>query len=106
MESKKELEALPDYSTEIEADNVVKRYARRHEALKNYCLADFVSKVVSVTKVEHNDSMKIEDEETIYQFKDDANEDADEEKRFNSFDTSQKIRYLVLNGDWKISTDM
>ena len=50
LKSKKELEALPDDSVEIEADNTIKRYARRHEALEQYCLADFVSKVVSVSK--------------------------------------------------------
>ena len=49
MKSKKELEALPDSSMDIEADNVVKRYTRRHTVLENYCLADFVSKVISVT---------------------------------------------------------
>ena len=50
LKSKKELEALPDDSTDIDADNIVKRYARRHEALESYCLADFVSKIVSVSK--------------------------------------------------------
>ena len=51
LKSKKDLEALPGDYTEIEADNIIRRYARRHEALENYCLADFVSKVVSVSKV-------------------------------------------------------
>ena len=34
---------------EIEADNTIKRYARRHKVLEDYCLADFVSTVVSVS---------------------------------------------------------
>ena len=38
LKSKKELEALPEDSTEIEADNTIKRYARRHEALENSVL--------------------------------------------------------------------
>ena len=42
---------MPKNSTDIEADNVIKRYARRHEALDDFCLADFISKVVSVSKI-------------------------------------------------------
>ena len=42
LKSKRELETMPKNSTDIEADNVIKRYARRHEALDNFCLADFI----------------------------------------------------------------
>ena len=38
LKSQKELEALPMESTEIEADNAFKRYARRNESLEDYCL--------------------------------------------------------------------
>ena len=51
LKSKKELEALPEESTDIDANNIIKRYGKRHEALDSYCLADFVSKVVSVSHV-------------------------------------------------------
>ena len=62
LKSQKGLEALPDNSTDIEADNIVKRYARRHEALECYCLADFVSKVVSVSKVASKESPRMGDD--------------------------------------------
>ena len=61
LKGKKELEALPDDSTEIEADNIIKRYARRPGALENYCLADFVSKVVSVSEVNPKDGETCEE---------------------------------------------
>ena len=51
LKSKRELEAMPKNAINIEADNVIKRYTRRHKALENYCLADFISKEVSVTKM-------------------------------------------------------
>ena len=51
LKTKKELEVLPKNSTDIEADNVIKRYTRRHGALEHYCLADFISKVVSVSNM-------------------------------------------------------
>ena len=51
LKSRKELEALPKESTGIEADNAIKRYARRNESLEDYCLADFVAKIVSVSNI-------------------------------------------------------
>ena len=44
LKSRKELETMPEDSTEIEADNVIKRYTRRPEGLEDYCLADFISR--------------------------------------------------------------
>ena len=70
LKSKRDLEALPEDSTDIEADNIVKRYAKRHEALESYCLADFVSKVVSVTKLESENSPKVDGQEVVYQLED------------------------------------
>ena len=102
MKSKKELEALPENSADIEADNIVKRYARRHEALESYCLADFVSKVVSVSKVAQTDSQKREGQEDVYNYNDDANDDENNETIGDSFDTLQKVRYSVKHGDFKV----
>ena len=106
LKSKKELEALPDHSTDIEANNAISRYARRHEVLENYCLADFVSKLVSVSKVvrkaeqmyesdvtecNDNDYIEVEDNE-----RDNVTQDATEAENM------PKVRYSVINGDFKI----
>ena len=37
------LRELPDNSTDVESDNIIKRYQRRLKQLENLCLADFVS---------------------------------------------------------------
>ena len=51
LKTRKELEELPKDSTDIEADNIIKRYMRRPKVLEDFCLADFASKVISVTKI-------------------------------------------------------
>ena len=103
LKSKKELEALPDESTDIEADNIVKRYARRHESLESYCLADFVSKIVSVSKVASKESPQMGNEpDSFIQVNDDENEDESVDNKSNSIDTSQKLRFSVINGDFRI----
>ena len=103
LKSKKDLEALPGDSTDIEADNIVKRYAKRHEALENYCLADFVSKVVSVSTVAlSNKNLKIaEADETDYFFND-ANDEDNDENESNLLDTDHRVRYSVTKGNIKI----
>ena len=100
LKSKRELEALPDDSTDIEADNIVKRYARRHEALESYCLADFVSKIVSVSKITSKQSPQTGD--TFHQFSDDENEGESVENKYNLIDTSQKVRFSLIDGDFRI----
>ena len=104
LKSKKDLEALPDDSTEIDADNTIKRYARRHEALENYCLADFVSKVVSVSKVvtTHKAVKSAEADETDHFFNDANDEGGNEENESSFLDTGHRVRYSVTNGDVKI----
>ena len=99
LKGKKELEALPDDSTEIEADNIIKRYARRPEALENYCLADFVAKVAMVSKVAPKDRQMREENETVFQYSDDEDKNDNE---FDSLDKTHKIRYSVRKGDVKI----
>ena len=37
------LRDMPDNSDDIESDNVIKRYQRKPQKLKNLCLADFVA---------------------------------------------------------------
>ena len=103
LKSKKELEALPDDSTDIEADNIIKRYARRHQALENYCLADFVSKIVSVSKIASKESPQMEHEQnSVYHLNDDENEDEGIDNHSNSMDTSQTVQFSVIDGDFRI----
>ena len=45
LKDHEELEKLPDKSTNIHADNLFKRYARRPKQLENWCLADVVSEL-------------------------------------------------------------
>ena len=45
LKSKEALEKLPPDSTNIEADNIIKRYSKRPKALENWCLADYVSQL-------------------------------------------------------------
>ena len=95
MKSKKELESLPEESIDIEADNIVKRYSRRHNILENYCLADFISKVISVAKVtekEQNIELDFHDDEC-----------AVDSGLENNNDTSRKARYSVHEGSFRIN---
>ena len=100
LKSRKELEALPKESTEIEADNSIKRYSRRHEALEDYCLADFVSKIVSVTNIKQRHDQECKD--------DDDFTDCDEEEPNEMTSAPQevpntsKLRYSVTKGNVRI----
>ena len=67
LKSRKELAALLMESTEIEADNVIKRYARRSESLEDYCLADFVSKIVSVTNIKQIHDQECKDDNDFFE---------------------------------------
>ena len=94
LKSQKELEDLPDESTDIEADNVIKRYARRPDSLENYCLADFVAKVVSVSTIATDDCKQ-------------NNKPSDETEQNNFSNASddlntEAVRYSVVNGNSKI----
>ena len=45
IKSKSVLDEMPDNSTDIVGENVIKRYAKRPKAHKNWCLADNVSQL-------------------------------------------------------------
>jgi hypothetical protein len=45
LKSKAALEKLSPDSTDIESNNVIKRYAGRPQQLKNWCLADYAAKI-------------------------------------------------------------
>ena len=108
LKSKRELETMPKNSTDIEADNVIKRYARRHEALDNFCLADFISKVVSVTKVppksSNNESQVTIETETQCKPHDSNVEDENDENRNEQGDRENvsKLRYSTTVGNHRV----
>ena len=43
MKSLEKINELPDSSTEIQSDNLLKRYQRRPGQLSDHCLADFAA---------------------------------------------------------------
>ena len=94
MKSKKELEALPDNSMDIAADNIVNRYSKRHMVLENYCLADFVSKVISVTKKKN--------EPTEQRAVESSDSEKDEGSDVEIGIESQKTRYSLDKGEFVI----
>ena len=104
LKARKELEALPSNSTEIEADNVIKRYSRRHEALEGYCLAEFISKVVSVSNMRSKERQTFARSNADGYCSDDDYEDNDDEKNVAQENTAHfsKCRYSVVNGDFRI----
>ena len=99
LKSKKELTELPDESTDIEADNVIKRYARRPKVLETYCLADYVSKVVSVSKVNISKYTEHLSEASDSETDLDLN---NENAQYSNHDES-KLRYSVLKDGFKIT---
>ena len=104
LKSKKELEAMPQDSTEIEADNVIKRYMRRQEVLEDYCLADFISRIVSISKIQAILPKTSERTETHDYANDDNFEDEYEENKIPQMDTenTSKLRYSVTKGNYRI----
>ena len=108
LKSKRELEAMPKDATDIEADNVIKRYARRHKALDNFCLADFISKVVSVTKIlpqnSNNESQVTIETETQCNSHEDNVEDEIDEKQNVQEDQEciSKLRYSITVGNHRV----
>ena len=101
LKGKKELEALPEDSTEIDADNVIKRYSRRHEALESYCLADFVSKVVSVSPVLKEAQVHDSDGDGYH------SNDIEDESDQNGIpsqgaENASRLRYTVTKGNFRI----
>ena len=98
LKSKKELAELPEECTDIEADNMIKRYARRPKALETYCLADYVSKVVSVSKFKisgHSDNAsEASDSETEMEVN---------EENSSFIHDETKLRYSVLQNGIRIT---
>ena len=107
LKSKRELETMPKNSTDIEADNAVKRYARRHEALDNFCLADFISKVVSVTKIPPKDSnngsqVTVENETQCNSHDVTVEDENDEERHVKDRENMSKLRHSITVGNHRV----
>ena len=98
LKSKKELAELPEECTDIEADNVIKRYTRRPKALDTYCLADYVSKVVSVSKVKISGHS-----EHVSEASDSETEMEVNEENSSFIHDETKLRYSVLQNGIKIT---
>ena len=101
LKSKQDLEALPEDSTEIEADNTIKRYARRHKVLENYCFADFVAKVVSVSQVEQKEKHA---RDNGVEYDNDSNTviDSDEDEQVDEETSTNKVRHSVVTDNVRI----
>ena len=105
LKTKKELEELPKDSTDIEADNIIKRYKRRHEALENYCLADFISKVVSVSRIPRKTIAQTHDNsetEDFFSDEDENDEDYENEVPQDELGNMSKVRISVVKGNFRI----
>ena len=101
LKSQRELENLPDESTDIEADNIVKRYSRRPDALENYCLADFVAKVVSVSTIATDDCKQTNDMCSTHT-SDENEQDNGIISNASKNPNTEAVRYSVVNGNSKI----
>ncbi|XP_060561861.1 uncharacterized protein LOC132721554 [Ruditapes philippinarum] len=69
LKQKDALEELPESSTDIVADNAIKRYSRRPKCLENWCLADYMSQLDVVYPDDYemltNDKNSNEDDDNI-----------------------------------------
>ncbi|PJE78258.1 ATP-dependent RecD-like DNA helicase [invertebrate metagenome] len=94
LKSQEQLKDLPKNSTDIESDNIIKRYARRPKKLENYCLADYVSELdVKYKKPkqslenDHND-----DDDTGHHSDEDDHSESESDTEFNNENTIMKLR--------------
>ena len=78
------LNKLPDQSTDVLADNIIKRYSKRPSALNSWCLADYVSQLdISFPKQDLEDDAQ-ENADNV------ENEHFDDQENFDS--TILKLR--------------
>ena len=65
LKQRESLEKLPGNSTEIEADNLMKRYSKRPKVLENWCLADYASEltVIYPKKPEEAERTEVNDDQ-------------------------------------------
>ena len=101
------LKELPDNSTDVESDNIIKRYQRRPKQLEKLCLADFVS-MFNCVKDEQGDtcnatyepsSIGINDFLPETNFEDNTNDDADS---INVIESECEANEYKLKGGMKL----
>ena len=72
LKGKEALEKLPKESTDIEADNDIKRYFRRPKEPENWCLADYVAELdVKYPKANSTDEIYLDNNDDEVQPSDD-----------------------------------
>ena len=59
--TKAALDERPAEFTDVESDNVIQRYSKRHVQLSKFCLADYVSKVDIIYPKENKLTEKVND---------------------------------------------
>ncbi|XP_033741835.1 uncharacterized protein LOC117328415 [Pecten maximus] len=111
LKQKDSLEQLPPDSTDIEADNVVKRYSKRPKQLQNMCLADYVSKLdIKYPKKKHIDDEVNDDEDVPLTDSDDEINNATEncvrmELRNGIIIKQRKNRKVIRYVRYNVKTD-
>ena len=94
IKSKTVLDEMPDNSTDIVAENVIKRYAKRPKALENWCLANYVSQLDIVYP----------DDELSEERDDEVNDDVHMEQAFQEFDECDTL--LTLKNGIKLNNEI
>ena len=103
LKEKSVLEELPADSTDIVADNIIKRYSKRPKAPEKYCLADYVSQLDIIfpekMNVVHRDEVNNDDDSEISErFNDDQLIlEMKNGVKIKRRSTSKVIRYVRFN---------
>ena len=101
LKSKSVLDELPAESTNIEADNIIQRYAKRPRQLEKLCLADYVSTVDIVYPKGNRLSEKTEDTNEDDVFSSDPSDENDEDdvdEGIESKHLGSDLLYVAKNG--------
>ena len=101
LKSKSVLDELPAESTNIEADNIIQRYAKPPRQLEKFCLADYVSTVDIVYPKGNRLPEKTEDtnEDDVYSCDcSDENDEDDIDDGIESKHHGSDLLYVAKNG--------
>ncbi|XP_069109182.1 uncharacterized protein [Argopecten irradians] len=93
LKSQEQLKELPKNSTDIESDNIIKRYAKRPKKLESYCLADYVSELeVKYKNPKQSSDIDHNDDDTGDHAAIDNDSESDSDTEFNDGITIMKLR--------------
>ena len=101
LKSKEQLEQMPMQSTDIEAGNMIKRYAMRPRKLENWCLADYASKLNVIFPSKKNDNRAdVAESEVVGELDEQTDQNREETGQLEQSTTSttEKINILLHNG--------